>query len=171
MEKIDLEIIDKSENSDKNFNVKMHNISTSHNKIKQKKNDFNLNFIEYCVFYLYMCFGKRQYSRIHNKMSLLENSSDFADYYLDVNTYIKKMMEIDLLKIYVIKNKEELNFIDNFKPSMKHTYSDLYQEKLNNLYQNRLTNNKQDEAIENIRKMKIEDPRIYENILSFMKQN
>ena len=59
---------------------------------KNKKNSFKFNFLEYFTNTL-CCFRKNE--KVNIKNILLDNSEDFCEYYLDINTYVKKMIEID----------------------------------------------------------------------------
>jgi hypothetical protein len=154
------------------FNKMESNVCDNTNSttiIKQnKKNNFKFNFFEYFWLNSICCYRKNE--KINKKNILLDNSEDFCDYYLDVNTYIKKMIEIDLLKLYLIKNKDDLKAIENFKPAMKTDYSEKYNDKIEKMYRN-LMNKDLESLTENIKNMETKDDRIYKEILSFYNFN
>lgn len=131
---------------------------------KNKKNNFKFNFLEYFLLNTMCCFRKNE--KVSKKNILLDNSEDFCDYYLDINTYIKKMIEIDLLKLYLIKNRDDLKAIENFKPAMKSDYSANYNEKIEKMYKNLMDKDLKN-LNENIKNMETRDNRIYKMILSF----
>jgi hypothetical protein len=131
---------------------------------KNKKNNFEYNFLEYFLLNTMCCFKKNH--KVSKKNILLENSEDFCDYYLDINTYVKKMMEIDLLKLYVIKNKKELDAIENFKPALKSGYSEKYNEKIEKMYSNRVSKDLESFS-DSIKNMKTNDDRIFREFLDY----
>lgn len=104
-----------------------------------KKNIFKYNFFEFILLNFFCCLRKNKI--LQRKQNLLENSNDFSDYFMDINFYIKSMMELDLIKKYLFTNdKSILNFINNFKPVLKEDYSESYSKKLTELYSNRISN-------------------------------
>ena len=59
---------------------------------------------------------------------------------MDVNLYIKNMIELDMMKTLIFGNdKNILKIFSNFKPSLKAEYSETYEKKLNNLYSSKIS--------------------------------
>ena len=59
---------------------------------------------------------------------------------MDVNVYIKNMIELEFMKNIIFKNnKEILNILNIFKPALKEDYSQKYNNKLSKLYSNKFS--------------------------------
>jgi hypothetical protein len=95
-------------------------------------NYFDYNFFEYLIYPL--CSRKRTLQ----KSKFLESSQSFYDFYMDINTYIKKMMELDYLKYRIIRNEAELKVLENFRPVLKDSYKENYGESILELYDSEL---------------------------------
>jgi hypothetical protein len=154
------------EMASKNKNESLDLANITFNKIAQKKNSFKFNFLEYCLHYLF-CFRKSE--KVKQKISMLENSEDFYDYYLDINNYIKKMIEIDFIKLIVFRNEDRIA-LDYFTPSLKTDYSLNYLHKIQKLYSNNFSIQDQEEFLNSISNMKIKDKDFIEKMLSFYKK-
>lgn len=137
-----------------------------HEILGQKKNLYKYNFLDF-VFKKCLCYSKKRKNEIKIKSELLDNSDDFYDYYLDINTYLKKMIELDFIKLFVIKDREDLLVLDKFNPVLKNDYSKNYSEKIEALYRNKLESSETEELLESIRNMKNDDNRIFNALLSY----
>jgi hypothetical protein len=143
------------------------NETTSHSKIVNQKNNFKYNFFEYIFYSYFCCMRNRKKQEVRQKSELLKNSESFLDYYLDVNTYVRKMIEIDMLKLFLLKDKEDFEVINNLTPVIKNDYAENYENKINSMYKNRTQLSETDELLENIRYMKSEDSRVYKALLAY----
>jgi hypothetical protein len=152
-----------NEISNKMFSLDIDNTLVKQKQHPEKKNNFNYNFLEYCLYNL-CCIKNRKFK---TKARMLENSMSFYDYYLDINCYVKKMIEIDILKLYLIENQEDLSVINTFKPALTDNYNDEYLTKINDNYINRIKYHEQDSLLENVTNMKTKDSNIYKSLLSF----
>jgi hypothetical protein len=94
-------------------------------------NNLDYNFFEY-VFYTFC--SKKNKQKILKKYMLLESTQNFYDFYMDINTYIKKMMELEYLKYHLITSESHLNIIENFQPTFKDSYTENYGEAIFELY-------------------------------------
>lgn len=117
---------------------------------KIKKNTFRYNFFEYILVNFCCCFYKNK--RTIKKQILLDNSNDLSDYYMDINLYIKNMIEIELIKNVIFQNNKEIKSILNyFKPVLKDEYSQKFNNKLSKLYNNRFDEAELEDYINSIK--------------------
>jgi len=115
-----------------------------------KKNSFTYNFFEYILLCFCRCIFKNK--KFIKKQDLLKNSNDLSDYYLDINIYIKNMIELDLIKHAIFSNNKNLKYLlDNFRPCLKNDYSERFNNRLSNLYANKLTENEMENYIGSIK--------------------
>jgi hypothetical protein len=152
-----------NEISNKMFSLDIDNTNVKEKQHLEKKNSFKFNFLEYCLYNVF-CIKNKKFK---TKARLLENSMSFYDYYLDINSYVKKMIEIDLLKLYLIKNQEDLTVINNFKPALTNNYDEEYLTKINENYINRIKYHEQDNLLQNVTNMTTNNSNIYKTLLSF----
>ena len=118
-----------------------------------RKNYFIYNFFEYIYSKVFLCFCKSKI--IEKKEFTLKNSIDLTDYYLDVNLYIKNMIELDIIKTLIFgDDKNMLKIFSNFKPNLKVEYSEAYQKKLNDLYSSKISENELNDYINGIKNVK-----------------
>jgi hypothetical protein len=143
------------------------NETTPHSQIVNQKNNFKYNFFEYIFNRYFCCLKNRKKQEVRKKSELLNNSESFLDYYLDVNTYVRKMIEIDMLKLFLLKDKEDFEVINNLTPVIKNDYAENYENKINSMYKNRIQLSETDELLENIRYMKSEDSKVYKALLAY----
>jgi hypothetical protein len=110
-------------------------------------NILDFNFFEYLIYPL--CSRKRTLQ----KSALLDSTQTFYDFYMDINTYIKKMMELDYLKYSLIRNEEELKIIENFRPVLKNSYRENYGDSILELYDSELKSESISKVYSGINKM------------------
>lgn len=150
-----------NESSNQNENTSPHSL------LIKKRNNYKYNFLEHVFNEYFCCLKSKKKQEIQYKSKLLENSESFLNYYLDVNTYVKKMFELDILKLYILNNKEDFEVISNFAPVINNNNFENYEKRIHSLYKNRLSNIETEELIENIKNMKSEDTRVYKTLLNF----
>lgn len=104
-----------------------------------KKNRFALSYITYISNKFFSKFGCCQ-KKLSKNYQLLDSTVGFYDYYLDINNYLKMMIEFDLVK-HMLLNKRKTNMLSKFRPIISKRYKSFYQEKLENLYNEKFSNN------------------------------
>jgi hypothetical protein len=75
---------------------------------------------------------------------------------LDVNLYIKNMIELDMIKTYIFgHDKNILKIFSNFKPNLKSKYSETYEKKLSDLYSSKISENDFNDYLNGIKNGKL----------------
>jgi hypothetical protein len=169
---VDIKIRENNPNDPRKINLinessNQNEHTSPHSLLVNKRNNYKYNFFEHVFNEYFCCVKSKKKQETQYKSQLLENSESFLDYYLDVNTYVKKMIELDMLKLYLIKDKEDFEVINNFAPVIKNNYSENYENKIHSLYKNRLSNSETEELLENIKYMKSDDARVYKSLLNY----
>lgn len=103
------------------------------------KNEYQISFI---TFLLGKIFKKLNCckSKISKSYELHESTCSFYDYYMDINTYLKMMIEFDILKS-ILLGKRKNNLLKKFRPIITRKYKTIYNEKLENFYTEKFSNN------------------------------
>lgn len=129
-----------------------------------KKIKFEYNFFEYLCFNL--CSLKKK-QKIEEKSMILESAENFFDFYMDITNYLKKMIELDFLKRYVVKNENDLKLIENFHPMLKPSYVETYGESIFDLYNYDYKMASISQVIEIIKTSENPNPEILKNLLKY----
>jgi len=91
--------------------------------------------------------------KIQRKQALLESSNNLSDYYMDVNIYIKNMLEMDLIKKILFNKDKNLSLLlENFRPILKDDYTYKYINKLSSLYKNNISDREIEGYVESIKR-------------------
>jgi hypothetical protein len=107
---------------------------------------YNYNKNEYHIYFISYLFGKICQklnccrSRISKTLDLHDSTCSFYDYYMDINTYLKMMIEFDILKAIVL-GKRKSGLLRKFRPIITKKYNVIYKEKLEDFYVENFTNN------------------------------
>jgi hypothetical protein len=101
------------------------------NEEELRKNNFKIFFWDYLVGGL---FQACKCQRKTKKYELYKSTENFYNYYMDINNYLKVMVEFEIIKSIVL-SKAHKSMLSKFKPYLKGNYQSLYKDKLQNLYQ------------------------------------
>jgi len=75
---------------------------------------------------------------------------------MDVNIYIKNMIELELIKKIIFKNdKQIISMLNYFKPALKNDYSQKYNDKLSKLYSNKFYESEIEEYMNSIKDLSL----------------
>lgn len=100
-------------------------------------------------------------------MNSVENSSALCDYYLDINTYIKKMIEVDLIKVLLSeKQPDEIKVIESFKPYLRSEREMKYYLAIRNLYNKHYNFGEIEEIVEEVKNLKTTNQNFYEALVA-----
>lgn len=149
------------------MNIETNNYRNSNAKLVDEnesyKSNFKYNFIEY-IFNFVFCKLSRNLKR---KSQLLKGAESFLDYYTDIQIYTKKMMEIEQIKLFLIKEYKDLKIIDKFVPSLKLDYAVTFDSKVEAEYSNLIDKEGSDCLEESIKDLDLSNKELFNYMLTF----
>ena len=135
-------IIDSKNDNNNNNNNDSFNYEIDKKDIlyyNYNKNEYNIYFISYIFGKIFQKLNCCK-SKISKSYELHESTCSFYDYYMDINTYLKMMIEFDIVKGIVLGKKKN-SLLKKFRPIITRKYKIIYNEKLEDFYTEKFSNN------------------------------
>jgi len=103
-------------------------------------------------------------------MNFLESTDELYNYYLDVNIFVKKMIEFDIMKSMFLKSSDS-SFLEGLNPSINKNYAKYFKDLLNDTYKKSYTHEDKERSIKNLTAIENISPKPFEKILMFVEHN
>jgi len=103
-------------------------------------------------------------------MNWLNSTDELYNYYLDVNIFVKKMIEFDIMKSMFLK-QSDCDFLESLNPTINNNYAKYFKDLLQDTYKKSYTEEEKNKTVSNLNSIDVTNSKPFEKILMFCENN